>query len=106
VAIPAVNAKAADVVRVAEWDWLFAGLCRARGVIRAAQPVDCPDGKSQNKHGAKDSDPREGIGAVTEDLGHGLPVSPVKRKECIVSHQEYRLPSFRPKESLSGASHF
>ena len=79
VAIPAIHAEAAHVVRMAERHWLLAGLRRPRGVVRPAQPVHCPDGKSQNKHGAKDGDPREGIGAAAEDLGHGLPMPPAQR---------------------------
>src|ERR1035437_1552385 len=106
VAIPAVHTQAAHVVRVAERHGLLAGLRRPRGVVRPAQPVDGPDGKSQNKHGAKDGDAREGIGAVAKDLGHGLPVPPVKRQECIISHREKTATQFSfPKESLFRTPH-
>jgi hypothetical protein len=64
---------------MAEWYGLFAGLHRSRGVVRPAQPVDCPTGKSQNKHGAKDGDPGEGIRAAAKDLGHSLSAYLVQR---------------------------
>jgi hypothetical protein len=89
------------MVRVTEGHDLFTRLRRARGPIRPAQGVDCPDRKSQNEYGPKDSDPRERICAVAKDLGHSLPVSPVKRQKCIVSHQEKQLPSSRKTQGVS-----
>jgi hypothetical protein len=93
-AVAAVNAKAAHMVRVTEWNRLFAGLRRARDIVRPAQPVSRPNHKTQYKHGAKNGDPCESIRAVMENLGHGLPASPVKHQKCVVSHQEKQLTQF------------
>ena len=92
-------------MRVAEGHGLFARLGRARHVVRPAQPVERPNHKSQNEHGAEDSDPREGVRAVAKDLGHGLPVSLFEHQKCIVSHQEKQLPSSRSPRSLSPEHH-
>src|SRR5260370_11652964 len=94
VAIPAVNAEAAYMVRVAERNRMFAGLRRRRDIIRAAQTVGRPNDKAKNKHGAKTRHQTESDQAVVEDLGHGLSASPVKHQKCIVSHQEKQLTNF------------
>ena len=92
-------------MRVAEGHGLFARLGGSRHIVRAAQPVERPNHKSQNKHGAEDSDTREGVRAVAKDLGHGLPVSLFKHQKCIVSHQEKQQPSSRSPRSLSPEHH-
>ena len=74
------------MVRVTERYGLFARLRRARDIVGAAQLEYKPGGKSEDKHGPKDGDPRERVRTVAKDLGHGLSLFQVRSQECVVSH--------------------
>jgi hypothetical protein len=69
-AISAIQAQTAHVVRMAERDRLFPRLHGPRGVIRPVQLGDHPRQETQNEDRAENDDPRKSVRTVMKDLRH------------------------------------
>jgi hypothetical protein len=81
-AIAAIDADSADVVRVAEGNGLFPRLGLSRHVGRAGELENDPSQKADDEDGAEYRNARERISAVMEDLGHDVTV-PILKQQIV-----------------------
>ena len=72
VAIAAIEAQRADMVRMAEWYRLIARLFLARLVRPPVQRIAGPCDETDGTNAEYDRHPRRGVRAVMKNLGHGF----------------------------------
>jgi hypothetical protein len=80
VTVTAIEAHAANVMRVAKRHGLLTRLISACDVRGVRQLRYYPGHKPQNEYRSEDRNARERIRAVTKDLGHGLCASHIENR--------------------------
>src|ERR1017187_439160 len=106
-AIAAIHAQTAGMMRVAERHGLFPSLIGACCVGRPVQLGEDPGQKGQDENGAEDRNPRECVRAAMKNLRHGLIAYPDRASDSLgfafgnKKQLPARLPSYPNLATLS-----
>ena len=84
VAVAAVDAHAAHVMRVAEGHRLLAGLVGPGDPGRAVHPEEEQHDAADDEEPTEDREPRQGVRAAVEDLGHELTLTAVAAVQSLL----------------------